>query len=112
MSTLERQRKILIEIGRCPGITMQQLADEFGVTLRTIRRDIDSLCLTEPIYAVRGKYGGLFYTDNYYADWNAEQIDVMNKLLDSANQRICILTNDEREIVENLILCHSLPRVH
>ncbi|MGM9646686.1 MAG: helix-turn-helix transcriptional regulator [Eubacteriales bacterium] len=84
VSSLERQRKILIKIARQPGTTIQQLADEFEVTPRTIQRDIDSLCLTEPIYAVRGRYGGIFYTDNYYADWNAEQIDLMTKLLNSA----------------------------
>ena len=112
MTSYERQRCILIELGRCPGKTMQQLADEFGVTLRTIQRDITSLSLTEPIYTSRGKNGGVFFMDNYYADWSAVQIDLMNKLLDSSNKEICMLTANEREIVENIILRHSIPRVH
>lgn len=112
MSALERQKNILIRIGRCPGVSMPQLADEFGVTTRTIQRDISDLSLTEPIYATRGRYGGLFLMDNYHADWNPVQVDLVTKLLDSANHKICTLTDKEYDIVHNLILRHSIPKVH
>jgi len=37
------------------------LAFEFGVSERTIRRDIDALSLVAPIYTQAGRYGGGVY---------------------------------------------------
>ena len=38
--------------------TVQNLATEFGVCERTIRRDIEELTLTYPLETARGRYGG------------------------------------------------------
>lgn len=38
--------------------TMENLANEFGVSIRTIRNDIDYLSLSYPVETVRGRYGG------------------------------------------------------
>lgn len=37
---------------------MNNLAFEFGVSIRTIRNDIDTLSLSYPLETVRGRYGG------------------------------------------------------
>lgn len=38
--------------------TMGNLANEFGVATRTIRKDIHYLSLSYPIVTIRGRYGG------------------------------------------------------
>ncbi len=51
---------------RRTGITAQQLADRFGVTLRTIYRDLDALQdAGMPIRADRGRGGGYALDKNY-----------------------------------------------
>ena len=43
--------------------TIRNLAFEFEVSERTIRRDIDILSLNEPIYTQVGRYGGGVYVE-------------------------------------------------
>src|ERR1043165_1910853 len=51
---------------RRTGVTAQQLADRFGVTLRTIYRDLDALQDAGlPIKADRGRGGGYALDKNY-----------------------------------------------
>src|SRR5688572_17092113 len=51
---------------RRTGITAQELADRFGVTLRTIYRDLDALQdAGMPIRADRGRGGGYALDKNY-----------------------------------------------
>lgn len=57
---------ILLEKG---SVTAPALAEKFEVSARTIYRDIDALSAAGiPIYAVRGKGGGIFLQDNYALD--------------------------------------------
>ena len=39
-------------------VTMRELAEQYQVDVRTIRRDIDILSLDHPIVTIRGRYGG------------------------------------------------------
>jgi predicted DNA-binding transcriptional regulator YafY len=53
--------------GRRSGVTAAQLASRFGVTLRTIYRDLDSLRSAQlPVRAERGRGGG-FALDRHYS---------------------------------------------
>lgn len=54
----ERRMEIIKVLCRRRQETMENLAEEFGVTSRTIRNDIDYLSLSYPIETVRGRYGG------------------------------------------------------
>lgn len=46
---------------------MANLAAEFGVSVRTIKNDIDILSLSYPIFTIRGRYGGgVKIADGYY----------------------------------------------
>ncbi|MFQ7236393.1 MAG: helix-turn-helix transcriptional regulator, partial [Enterococcus hulanensis] len=57
---------ILLENG---SVTAPELAEKFEVSARTIYRDIDALSAAGvPVYAVRGKGGGIFIQENYVMD--------------------------------------------
>lgn len=66
MGTAERRHAILRVLCRRRHETLANLAAEFGVSERTIRRDIEILSLTEPLYTQPGRYGGgVYVTDGY-----------------------------------------------
>lgn len=59
---------ILLEKG---SVTAPALAEKFEVSSRTIYRDIDALSAAGvPVYAIRGKGGGIFLQENYVIDKN------------------------------------------
>lgn len=65
--------------------TIDNLAKELNVSPRTIRRDLETLCLTEAIYTIPGRYtGGVYVLDDfdpYYKKFNDDEIKVITKLI-------------------------------
>ncbi len=61
MGTTERRNAIMKCLYRRRHDTISNLASEFGVSDKTIQRDIEHLSLTEPLYTVCGRYGGGVY---------------------------------------------------
>ena len=61
----ERRDQILYLLSVRRHDTIVNLAEEFGVNERTIRRDMESLCLSYPIYTSQGKGGGIFVMDGF-----------------------------------------------
>ena len=65
--------------------TIDNLAEELNVSPRTIRSDIETLCLTEAIYTIPGRYnGGVYVSDDfdpYYKKFNDDEIKVITKLI-------------------------------
>lgn len=63
---------------------MKNLATEFGVSIGTIRNDIDYLSLSYPLETIRGRYGGGvmvmngFYMNNKYL--KPEQQELLERL--------------------------------
>ena len=47
-------------------VTMRALADELGVSQRTIQRDIDAISIEIPVFTKRGKHGGGVYIEESY----------------------------------------------
>ena len=45
--------------------TVENLANEFGVSKRTIKYDIEYLSLSYPVYTVQGNGGGIYITNGY-----------------------------------------------
>lgn len=69
MGTAERRREIIKILCKRRHETIKNLASEFGVSVRTIQRDIESLSITEPIYTQSGKYtGGVYVVDVYFVE--------------------------------------------
>lgn len=62
----ERRAEIIRILSAKRSVTMAELADEFGVTSRTIQNDITILTANYPLETVRGNGGGVKIADGYY----------------------------------------------
>ncbi len=66
-------------------VTAKELAERFGVSVRTVYRDIEALSIAGiPVYAMRGKGGGIRLSDNFVLDRSllsaSEQSEVLAAL--------------------------------
>ena len=87
MGASERRRAILEVLCQRRQDTRENLAHEFGVSLRTISNDIDELSRTYPIITIRGKYGGgIKVLDGYRLD---------RKYLNPAQQLLLFKKNEK-----------------
>lgn len=114
METSERRTAILRLLCRRRHETIKNLAFEFDVSERTIRRDIEVLSYREPIYTQPGKYGGgVYVTDNYHMDrmyFRETERNVLYKLLDCIeNKKQCDLTEEETVIFKRIIEDYTKP---
>lgn len=68
MTPSERRDAIIDVLCKRRQDTVANLAYEFGVSVRTIKYDIEELTLAHPIETIRGRYsGGVRIADGYYA---------------------------------------------
>lgn len=85
--------------------TISNLAKEFGVSERTIQRDVETLSITEPIYTQCGRFsGGVYVMENRSMDKSYltdSEYAVLHKVLMFAkNKSVCELEEKEIEILE------------
>lgn len=77
---------------------VKNIASEFGVSERTIRRDIEVLSLTYPIYTQSGREtGGVYIVDTYSFEkmyMSKEQIDLLEKVYSIVTERNLIGSMD------------------
>lgn len=66
--------------------TAKELAEEFGVTTRTIRNDIQALSSGYPIYTQQGGAGGIFIGEDYKPYINTLSSDELNTLCELYRQ--------------------------
>lgn len=113
MGTAERRKQIMHILCRRRHETVCRLAQEFGVSERTILRDIDILSLTEPIYTQTGKHGGVYVTENYSIDrmyMSEEELSVLRKLLNFAREKErCCLKDNEKALLTSMISQYTKP---
>lgn len=80
----ERREAILEVLCKRRQETIDNLAQEFGVSRRTIRYDIEELSCAYPIESMRGRYGGgVRVADGYYVGrkyLKPEQQELLRKL--------------------------------
>jgi len=114
MGTAERRYEILKILCRRRYDTIHNLASEFGVSMRTIQRDIEVLSGTEPVYTQFGKYGGgVYVVDGYSMDrmyMKDSELDVLEKLYIAADKTENLLTDDEKNVLKMLISQYSKPK--
>lgn len=108
MGTAERRTEILRVLCRRRHEKISNLAEEFGVSSRTILRDIEVLSITEPIYTQCGRYGGgVYVTDDYSMTrmyMTEQELTVLHKLSKSADERaICELSIEENRLLKSII---------
>ena len=84
MGPNERRMEIIETLCHRRQDTMANLATEFGVSVRTIKNDIDTLSLNHPIETIRGRYGGgVRVMDGYYLHkkyLKPEQVELLQRL--------------------------------
>ena len=115
MGTAERRNEILKILCRRRHETIHNLASEFGVSERTIRRDIEALSISEPIYTQSGRYnGGVYIMDGDSMDrmyMSDTEIGVLQKLYRMVDKHPTTLTFGEKEVLNTIISLYSKPKI-
>ena len=65
MTAADRRLEIISILVVSGHVTAGELAQEFGVTRRTILNDVSALTYGYPIYTKQGVRGGIFIMDSY-----------------------------------------------
>ena len=115
MDCFERRWRILLFLCRRRHDTAANLAMEFGVSKRTISRDIDELSHVAPIYTEAGNGGGIRVQENYMMDrmyMREDELAVLNHAIKQADEGAKInLTADEMRIFRLIIHTYTKPSV-
>lgn len=84
--------------------TAKELADRFEVSTRTIYRDVEILSRANiPIYAIKGKEGGISLLDEYVLNKTILSEEEQSQIL-FALQAMRTVTGEEKDILEKLSL--------
>lgn len=86
-------------------VTAKELAARFEVSTRTIYRDIDLLSsFNIPIYASKGKNGGISLLDNYKLDKSLLSKEEQNQILFALQsmKKLGVLENDDSELADKM----------
>lgn len=93
--------------------TIANLAAEFGVSKKTIKRDVDALSTIMPIYIKAGRYdGGIYVLDNYTMDriyMTNSEISLLKKIYSIACDTPNLLNKQEADLLKNLIQVYTFP---
>ena len=115
MGTAERRLAIFKLLCRRRHETIENIASEFAVSERTVRRDIEALSLSEPIYTVSGRYGGgVYVVEDYYSDNlyitedERHALSVIRDFLETAVQKNSL--EKELDILKKVIIKYSKPK--
>jgi len=112
MGTAERRLEILKYLCRIRKTTMPQLAEKFGVSIRTIQRDIYEIEATfhAPLRVTQGRYdGGVSVVGNYTFDriyMCDEELILLTKIHSMVSHK---LTTKENKTLSQIIKNYSKP---
>ncbi len=114
MSTTERRNAIMKALCRRRYETITNLAAEFEVSERTIRRDIEILSYTEPLYTQPGRNGGVYVVEGYQANrmyLTEEETGLLCKIREAANaQNSILLLPGESAVLDGMIRNYTKPK--
>lgn len=104
MKKIERLISIIMILLQKRLISTSELSKIFGVSSRTIQRDMDSLALANiPIYSIRGSQGGYGLTEEYKFDKRLLTTnDIENILIALNGLEQLLVTNEIRETIEKI----------
>lgn len=106
-SATERRQEVLYFISDRRRVTYQQIADEFGISFNTARRDVELLACSYPIDVVNGKGGGVRAMDGWYASkryLTDEQEALLQKLTAG-------LQPEDLKTLESILTAFAKPKV-
>ena len=113
MGTAERRNEIIKILCRRRHETIENLASELAVSKRTIRRDIEVLSISYPIYTQTGKYnGGVYVMDGFFLErmyMNDTELNVLKKIYIISQNDNSLLTKQELSILDSIIATYSKP---
>ncbi len=105
-NTTERRQSIFNILYKRRKETIDNLAFEFNVNERTIRRDLEILSVSFPIYTTQGNGGGVFILDDYKLGMKYltdKQLELLTRLSDE-------LPNEkDRQIIKSIITTYKNP---
>ena len=105
MKALERRQAIIELLCERRTEKIENLAFEFSVNECTIRRDIQELSLSYPIYTKTGTYGGVYVAEDYYLGkqyLSSQQKELLETLSSSVG-------DDQRRVLESIIRKFGRP---
>ena len=116
MGITERRAALLTVLCRRRHETIANLASEFGVSARTIRRDIDALSLDMPIYTQTGRYGGgIYVTENFQLDrkyFTKAELALLEKIITYSRQnKPYILCTEEIRTLQRILSNYTKPQI-
>ncbi len=110
MGTAERRLEIMKLLCRRRFVTMHDLAEEFNVSIRTIKRDIDEITFLMPLYVKSGRHeGGVYVDEDYTMDrmyMSANEIELLIKVKRMTEDK---LSRDENNLFQHIIKSYSKP---
>lgn len=114
MGPSERRNKLLKILYMRRYDTIVNLAQEFEVSTRTIRRDIEKLSETEPIYTRSGnKIGGVYVVNGYYPDrlFMAENETTTLRVIETYFQlNPGLIAVEDENVLKNIIKKYARPK--
>lgn len=99
MTAADRRMEIISILVVSGHITSKELAQEFGVTRRTILHDVSALSYGYPIYTKQGEGGGIFIMDSYKPYCNTLTLSEQEKLMEMYSKA----EGGEKEILKRIL---------
>ena len=114
MNVAERRKQLIKLLYRRKHETIRNIAEEFGVSVRTIVRDVEVLSLTEPIYTKTGRYdGGVYIMEGYSPSsfyFTKEEQELLQKAVSDLEQnKSSELAPEELKALKDLISSYTKP---
>lgn len=108
MSALERRQSILEVLSDRRKATVNGLASEFGVSNATIRRDIETLSCSAPLYTLQGCGGGVRVADGWYVSrrfLHEDQAALLRSLMSG-------LQPDQQRLMQGILTSFERPKAN
>ncbi len=106
-NTTERRQKILYFISDHRKVTLQEIADEFLISIATVKRDIQILTCSYPIISENWRGGGVRAMDGWYAS-KRYLTDEQEKFL---RDLIPGLQPEQLEMMEGILTAFAKPKI-
>lgn len=106
-SALERRQLMLEALSDRRQETLDSLAAEFSVSKMTVRRDIEILSCSAPIYTVQGGGGGIRVADGWYIGrryLRSDQEELLRRLMAG-------LQPEDEKTMQSILSAFAMPKV-